>query len=72
MTHWRAANTSGRLTAGAHHQPSASRAKTPRETEFYLPDESEKDFAALCFALLGLTCPFALAGFFLTVWLMFF
>lgn len=33
MTHWRAANnTSGRLTEGAFHQPSASRANiTPRD-----------------------------------------
>lgn len=31
MTHWRIPNTSGRLTVGAHRQPSASRADTPRE-----------------------------------------
>lgn len=42
MTHWRAASTSGRLTAGAHHQPSALRADTPRDLP-KLPAHSLRD-----------------------------
>jgi hypothetical protein len=32
----------------------------------------DRDFAALCFALAALTLPFALLGFGITVWLLFF
>jgi hypothetical protein len=65
MTHWRS-NTSGRPTAGAHRQPSA-RAGTPRD----LSNSSDRDFGAFCFALFGLTCPFAFVGFAITVYLLF-
>lgn len=32
---------------------------------------SDREFGAFCFALLGLTCPFALVGSAITVWLLF-
>lgn len=40
--------------------------------EFFIPSETDKDFAALCFALFGLTCPFALVAFAVLIWFAFF
>lgn len=51
---------------GSHY-----RAQTPRETEFRLPSEGDKDFAALCFALFGLTLPFVIGGFAFAGWFLF-
>lgn len=63
MTHWRTSNnTSGRLTEGAFHQPSTSRANTtPRDSNIYYlppspsaflspPPNDDRELRALIFA----------------------
>lgn len=59
---------SGRPTlGGASDRPSAYSADTRADL-----DSPDFERGAFFFALLSLTCPFALTGFAITVWLLFF